>query len=147
MQISRDPRRAAFSAERRQLLVAGARARGPEPRDGQVVDVVVGEAVARVAVDPAGELVEPAGAAGGEHLGDEGELVALAPQQLLDRVRAADLAAQCRAAPAACPSASKPSGGYSGRGSSRAPALKKWAWTCGPQLMARRMRIGPLRRG
>src|SRR6266568_5600340 len=41
-----------------ELLVARARARGPGAGDGEVVYVVVGEAVARVAVDPARELVE-----------------------------------------------------------------------------------------
>ena len=36
----------------------------------------------------------------------------------------------------------KPRGGYSGRGSSRAPALKNRSWTCGSQLMDRSTRIG-----
>src|SRR6266508_2404082 len=88
----RDPRRRLVRVER-EVLVTRPRAGRPGPRDGEVVDVVIGEAVARVAVEAARDLVEAPRPARGEQVRDEHELVAAAPQELLDGVPTADLLA------------------------------------------------------
>ena len=130
-----------------QLLVARARPRRPHARDGEVVDVVIREAVARVAVDAPRDLVEALRPARREHLRDRARTrrtsSAAAPRPGSCRGSAGG----SRGAPSPCPRGRTRAAGTPGAAARCAPALEEplvhlrvpvdraehadglWAWT------------------